>query len=89
MITIQSKDRPMTGREWIRQAHRWVSITFTLVSAAIFLALGMGQAPAQWVYYLPLAPLALLVLTGLFMFFTPYVMRLRRRTALTANGRGS
>lgn len=56
----------------IRQVHRWVSIVFAVVVAAIFAMLGMGQAPAEWVYYLPLPPLALLLATGLYMFFRPY-----------------
>ncbi len=62
----------------IRQLHRWLSILFTLVVGAIFLALALGREPAQWVYYLPLAPLALMTLTGLWMFFLPYRRRARR-----------
>lgn len=63
--------------QWIRQVHRWVSIIFTLVVIAIFAALGLGKAPAQWVYYLPLLPLALLLVTGLYMFALPYAVRWR------------
>jgi len=63
---------------WIRQFHRWMAAIFTTVVAAIFVALGAGQQPAQWVYYLPLAPLALLMLTGLYMFVLPYTVRWRR-----------
>ena len=65
----------MTWNWWTRQVHRWVSIAFTAVSAAIFIALAFGQRPAQWVYYLPLFPLALLVLTGLYMFALPYIAK--------------
>jgi hypothetical protein len=61
--------------KWLRQAHRWVSIVFTGVVAAIFSALGVGVKPADWVYFLPLIPLALLVLTGLYMFCVPYAAR--------------
>ena len=39
--------------------------------------LGAGREPAQWVYFLPLFPLFLLMLTGLYMFFLPYVARRR------------
>lgn len=56
----------------IRQIHRWLSIVFTAIVAAIFLTLGTGAEPAQWVYFLPLAPLAFLTLTGLYMFALPY-----------------
>ena len=62
---------------WIRQIHRWLSIIFTAVVIAIFVALGVGKEPAQWVYFLPLFPLALLMLTGLYMFVLPYVARRR------------
>jgi ABC-type polysaccharide/polyol phosphate export permease len=66
------KEFTVTMKLWVRQAHRLVSIAFTIVSAAIFIALGLGRQPAQWVYFLPLLPLALLVLSGLYMFFLPY-----------------
>lgn len=56
----------------IRQIHRWTSITFAAVVAGIFVALGVGQTLAQWVYYVPLAPLGLLLLTGLYLFALPY-----------------
>ena len=62
---------------WIRQAHRWLSIIFTGVVIGIFIMLGMGKEPAQWVYFLPLFPLALMVLTGLYMFVLPYAARRR------------
>ena len=45
---------------WIRQFHRWISIIFTVIVAAIFTTLGLGQQPAQWVFLLPLLPLGLL-----------------------------
>jgi hypothetical protein len=60
---------------WIRQTHRWVSIAFAIVVAGIFLTLGLGKQPPQWVYYVPLAPLAFLTLTGLYMFALPYLAK--------------
>jgi len=62
---------------WIRQTHRWLSIAFTAVVVAIFVTLGMGKEPAQWVYFLPLLPLALMTLTGLYMFALPYAAKWR------------
>ncbi len=62
----------------IRQTHRWTSLVFALLVAGIFLALGLGSEPAQWVYFLPLAPLFLLLLTGLYLFVLPYLARSRR-----------
>jgi hypothetical protein len=61
----------------IRQTHRWVSIAFVAIVVAIFVTLGLGKQPAQWVYYVPLLPLAFLALTGLYMFVLPYVARSR------------
>jgi hypothetical protein len=63
---------------WIRQTHRWVSIAFTLTVIANFVALGLGQGqPPNWITYSPLLPLALLLLTGLYLFALPYLVRRR------------
>ena len=62
----------------IRTFHRWVSMLFVITVAAIFITQGMGKATPQWVYYVPLAPLALLTVTGLYMFFLPYRTKARR-----------
>jgi ABC-type polysaccharide/polyol phosphate export permease len=63
---------------WIRRIHRWLSILFTVIVAAIFVTLGLGKEPAQWVYFLPLLPLALLMISGLYLFALPYAGRWRR-----------
>ena len=69
----------MTWHPWIRPLHRWTSIVFVAVVAAIFIALGIGKQPAEWVYFLPLFPLAVLTLTGLYMFVLPYAAKGRAR----------
>jgi hypothetical protein len=61
----------------IRKVHRWLSMIFTVIVVAIFIALGLGRQPVQWVYYVPLFPLALLMLTGLYMFVLPYAAKWR------------
>lgn len=61
----------------IRQWHRWLSILFTLVVAGIFAMLGLGMQPPQWLYLTPLAPLALLLASGLYLFALPYLARRR------------
>ena len=60
-----------------------MSIIFAVIVAGIFIALGTGSEPAQWVYLTPLLPLALLLITGLYMFALPYAVKWRggRRTA--------
>ena len=56
---------------WIRQAHRWLSIIFTVTVIANFVAMGLGTPP-PWIVYSPLAPLFLLLFSGLYMFVLPY-----------------
>jgi hypothetical protein len=67
---------------WIRQAHRWLAMLFTLTVLANFAAMTGGQPPA-WITYSPLPPLFLLMFSGLYMFALPYVeaWRARRRQA--------
>ena len=69
----------MNWNIWIRQTHRWLSILFTLTVIANFVAMAKGPPPA-WVTYSPLLPLALLLLSGLYLFALPYVVR-RRTTS--------
>ncbi|HEX6274295.1 MAG TPA: hypothetical protein VFZ53_14740 [Polyangiaceae bacterium] len=65
---------------FIRKAHRWISIVFTITVIANFVALSRGQPPA-WVTYSPLLPLALLLLSGLYLFVLPYSAKWRRERA--------
>ena len=71
----------------IRQFHRWVSIAFTLTVIANFVVRGVqpGEPPAL-VTYSPLLPLALLLLTGLYLFVLPYTGKSRRASQTVANG---
>ncbi len=66
----------MNSSTWIRQAHRWVSIAFTLTVIANFVTMAQGQPPA-WLTYSPLPPLALLLFSGLYLFVLPYTVRWR------------
>jgi hypothetical protein len=60
----------------IRQTHRWVAIVFTVTVIANFVALARGTPP-PWLTYSPLAPLAFLLFTGLYMFVLPYTAKWR------------
>jgi ABC-type polysaccharide/polyol phosphate export permease len=62
---------------WIRQTHRWLAAAFMVLVIGIFASMGAGKEPPYWVYLLPLFPLALLMLTGLYMFVQPYAARWR------------
>jgi hypothetical protein len=72
----------MNWNTWVRQIHRWLAITFTVTVIATFVALAQEE-PIVWVSYVPLFPLALLLITGLNLFVLPYAVkwRGRRRTA--------
>lgn len=66
----------MNWNRTIRQAHRWVSILFTLCVIANFVAMGIGEGqPPPLVTYSPLLPLFLLLLTGLYLFVLPYLAK--------------
>jgi hypothetical protein len=66
----------MILRNWIRQGHRWLGMILTLTILANFVSMLFGQPPPA-IVYAPLPPLALLLFSGLFMFFQPY----RRKTS--------
>ena len=63
---------------WIRHIHRWLSIAFTTTVIANFVVIAQGR-PVSWVTYSPLLPLALLLLSGLYLFLLPYTTRWRSR----------
>ena len=62
----------------IRQTHRWLSVAFTLAVIVTTIVLAQKNPPV-WVSYLALPPLFLLLLTGLYLFVLPYVIRWRQR----------
>ena len=66
----------MNWNKWVRQIHRWLSIAFTVTVIANFVALVREQPPSGWVFS-PLLPLALLLLTGLYLFALPYAAKWR------------
>ena len=71
----------MNWNKWLRQIHRWLSIAFTAAVIVNILAMVRG-AQAVWVGVLALLPLALLLLSGLYLFVLPYAAGWRsgRRT---------
>ena len=64
----------MNWNKWVRQIHRWLSIAFTVGVIVNIVALRQGQPPV-WVGLLALVPLALLLLTGLYLFALPYAAK--------------
>lgn len=66
----------MNWNKWVRQIHRWLSITFTAFVIANLAVQGREKI-ALWVGLLTLIPLALLLLTGLYLFALPYITKWR------------
>ena len=75
----------MNWNKWVRQTHRWVSILFTLAVMANGVAVGLKKY-TTWLGVSALVPLALLLLSGLYLFVLPYALKRRsaRRTGTAA-----
>ena len=67
----------MNWNKWVRQIHRWLSIAFTVAVIVNFVVVGPGEYPV-WLGVLTLLPLALLLLTGLYLFVLPHAIKWRR-----------
>ena len=64
----------MNWNKWVRQTHRWLSIVFTVGVIVNGVAVTLGKY-AGWVGLLALLPMALLLLTGLYLFVLPYASK--------------
>jgi len=62
---------------FIRQFHRWISILFTL-AVIVNVVAQIEKREELWIGLLALVPLILLLLSGLYLFVLPYVLRARR-----------
>jgi heme A synthase len=63
----------MALSKWTRWFHRWVSVLFIATVLAASIAAATGQDTQNPIFYLPLAPLFVLMATGLYLFILPYV----------------
>jgi hypothetical protein len=68
--------RGISVSRFIRQFHRWVSFIFVVTVVATAVALAQ-PTPVVWMSYVPLLPLALLALSGIYLFVLPYAARWR------------
>ncbi|RNF86496.1 hypothetical protein [Montanilutibacter psychrotolerans] len=66
----------MNWNKGTRQVHRWLSVVFPVAVIVNMIVIAQGQYVA-WVGLLAVAPLALLLPTGLYLFALPYVTRWR------------
>lgn len=69
----------MSISRFTRQTHRWLSMVFILCVLAATWAAATGQDTQSVLYYLPLPPLFILMASGLYLFFQPYIARWRGR----------
>lgn len=87
-LAVGGGESPVGWNTWIRRIHRWLSIAFTAgVIGNTIVIFGLGQSqPPYWVYLFALIPLALLLITGLYLFVLPYAAEWRggRRAAAKA-----
>jgi len=66
----------MSWNKWIRQIHRWLSVAFTVVVIVNGIAVAKGRYN-NWLGLLAVAPLALLFLSGAYLFILPYAAKWR------------
>lgn len=70
----------MNWNKGIRQVHRWLSIAFT-AGVITYMAAMTQSTPPAWLGLFALVPLILLLVTGLYLFALPYLLKGRRQTA--------
>ena len=71
----------MNWNKWFRQTHRWLSVVFTVAVIVNGVAVVQGKYNSK-LGLLAVFPMALLLLTGLYLFMLPYAAKWRsgRRT---------
>jgi heme A synthase len=64
----------MNRNKWVRQTHRWLSMAFTVAVIVNIIAIAQRKYTNQ-LGLLAVFPLALLFLTGLYLFVLPYAAK--------------
>jgi hypothetical protein len=62
----------------IRQTHRWLSVAFVAAVVAYMIVMSRGTPPV-WMNIFPVGMLILMLITGLYLFALPYVLKARER----------
>lgn len=65
----------MNRSTWIRRIHRWLAMTFTATAIVVTVVVLTQEEPSAWVYLSPLLPLAVLLVSGLYLFVLPHAVR--------------
>jgi hypothetical protein len=73
-----NEEVPLNWNKWIRQTHRWLSIAFTVAVIVNGVAVAQGKYTSS-LGLMAVLPLALLLLTGLYLFVLPYAIKWRSR----------
>jgi len=68
----------LNWNKWVRQIHRWLSMAFSVAVVVNIVAVAQKKYTTG-VGLLAVAPLALLFLTGLYLFVLPYATKWRSR----------
>jgi len=66
----------MSWNKWMRQTHRWVSVAFLLAVVFNGVVVVLGKYSTR-TGLMAVLPLALLLLTGVYLFVLPYAARRR------------
>ena len=74
--TTKAGEVPLNWNKWIRQIHRWLSMAFTVAVIVNIVAIALKKYTGG-VGLLAVLPLALLFVTGLYLFVLPYATRWR------------
>jgi hypothetical protein len=71
----------LNWNKWFRQTHRWLSVVFTVAIIVNGVAVVQGKYTSK-LGLMAVFPMALLLLTGLYLFALPYAAKWRsgRRT---------
>ncbi len=67
---------PLNWNKWVRQTHRWLSIAFTVAVIVNIVAVAQKKYTAS-LGLLAVLPLALPLVTGLYLFVLPYATKWR------------
>ena len=66
----------MNWNKWVRQTHRWLSVVFTVAVIVNIVAITQKKYTNQ-MGLMAVFPLALLLVTGLYLFVLPYAIKWR------------
>jgi heme A synthase len=66
----------LNWNKWVRQTHRWLSIAFTVAVIVNTVAVVQGKYSSR-LGLLAVFPLALQLVTGLYLFVLPYATKWR------------